>query len=51
MTDKYVMPMFCACCGAYLQGGATVHQEDCEIRKLIEESFPNANQRRSSDQQ
>lgn len=36
---EYELPTFCLYCGALLQGGATVHKEDCQIRKLIEETF------------
>jgi hypothetical protein len=50
MKDKgaeYELPMHCAFCGAQLMGGATVHKEDCEIRKLIEETFGKPNELRS----
>jgi hypothetical protein len=38
--ERFTLPTYCGCCGAYLMGGATVHKPDCEFRKLIEEHFP-----------
>jgi len=37
---EFTLPIYCMCCGALLQGGATKHLDDCSIRKLIEEHFP-----------
>jgi hypothetical protein len=35
--EPFALPTHCACCGAFLMGGATVHKTDCPILKLIEE--------------
>jgi hypothetical protein len=35
-----VLPDYCECCGAYLQGMATEHKDGCVIKEIIEEHFP-----------
>lgn len=32
-------PNFCFDCGVYLMGGATVHHEECSIKRIIDETF------------
>ena len=36
--ERFTLPTYCGCCGAYLMGGATVHKPHCEFQKLIEDS-------------
>lgn len=40
IEKKFVLPTHCMACGVYLMGGATIHKQDCTVRKLIEEHFP-----------
>jgi len=35
-TDEFVLPSHCHHCGAYLMGGATKHDPECPIQKIID---------------
>ena len=38
------LPTHCNSCGAFLQGGATTHTDNCQFLALIRKHFPNYQQ-------
>jgi hypothetical protein len=39
MNEIPDLPTHCAWCGAYLQGGATVHRPDCWVTAMVRACF------------